>query len=509
MQISLRVLLLMVLIAMYLSSCDTSLDGNMVENQPPSTSLTIDNIEVDESNRFSSRINISWWGDDSDGYIIGYEYAISDTSEGNWNFTTRTDSTFILPITPGEETDDVLFAVRAVDNENLVDPKGASVEFPLRNTPPATEFNALELPPDTTFSLFSFGWTIDDPDGLSTIQRTEIALNDTTNGWTEIPIESEEQREFFVTFDINDQGPLNTDAEIYLGRSFRETSLIIDGVILDGENKLYVRTVDKAEAVSETIEFSWFVKRQTSNILLLNDDASSSSLERLNFHLFQLEQIGLSVDVIDISDGIGLENGVVPLSRAFSPVINPTMNQALNQWDYIYHFSNSLNRNINYAQQLLEVFFEDGGKFFTNIPTSRDETRLDDPLYNFLSISEYVPVNPEMAETGFIIENGAEVNSIQNGTDLIYNGSFNSRVWPFIPVSTSIELYEAELSKRLVFGQKNYDGQSTIAVINPENNLLYFGLDLTDIEVATESENDLSQLLEELLINRLGFTPQQ
>jgi len=150
------------------SGCDTSLDGNLNENLPPTTNLTVDNIEVDDENRLSSRVDISWWGDDPDGFITGYEFAIADTSEGSWSFTTRTDSTFILPISPGQETDDVLFAVRAIDNEGAVDPGGASVRFPLRNSAPTTEMNTLELPPDTTFGQlrvvdFGSGWQAHNP----------------------------------------------------------------------------------------------------------------------------------------------------------------------------------------------------------------------------------------------------------------------------------------------------------------------------------------------------------
>ncbi|WP_372906612.1 hypothetical protein [Rhodohalobacter sp.] len=504
----LRIVTIVLIAAALFYSCDTSLDGDLNENQPPKTSLTVDNIQVDEESRLSSRIDISWWGDDPDGYIVGYEYAISDTSEGNWTFTTQTDSTFILPISPGEETDDVLFAVRAIDNEDLKDPVGASVEFPLRNTDPVTEFNSLELPPDTTYSLFSFGWSIDDPDGLQTLQRTEIAINDTTNGWTEIPIEADDQDEFFVSFDITDASQSEATAQVFLGRSFRETDITVDGFIPDGENTFYVRTVDLAQAQSETLEFDWYIKRQSSNILILNDDASSTSIENLNYHMSQLESLGFNFDVVDISDGVGLEGGIVPLSESFSSVINPTLNRALAKWDHIYHFSNNLNRNINYGQEIFEVFFEDGGTLFTNALISRDANRTDDPLYNFLAISDFVPVNPEEAEDGFIIENGAEVTSMHDAPDLIYNGGFSSRIWPFNSVPGSIELYEADLSKRLVFGQKEYSGPSTIAVLNPERNVLFFGIDLTDLQVKDNSGQDISPLLEELLINRLGFSQQ-
>ncbi len=495
-------------------SCDSSLDGNRIENQPPRTFLTVDNIAIDEDNRLSSRVDISWWGDDPDGYIVGYEYAIGDTSEGSWNFTTRTDSTFILPISPGEETDDVLFAVRAIDNDDAVDPVGASVVFPLRNSPPTTELNPLELPPDTTYGVFSFGWNISDPDGRATILRTEIAVNDTTNGWTEIPIESEDQENFFVTFVVNDHSQTTADAELYLGRSFRATGETLNGFQLNSDNTFYVRTVDRALAQSEVEETTWHLKQQTSNILVLNDYAGSVSQTKLNFHVAELQNLGFDVDVIDISGGTGLQGGIVPLSSAFPRVIQPTLSVALSEWDHIYLFSSGLTRNINYAQEILDRFFSEDGTFFASIPITRDQSRLDDPLFNFLPISSFVEVSG--SQIGFRIQNNAEIFSMAGGPNLRNTGGINTEIWPFETAGGGTSLYEADLLLRLTGGRlQEYEGTSTISAMNSEGNFVFFGMDLTEVEVAADDENNgdnetdgLRELLEELLINRLGFTQQ-
>lgn len=518
MQIILRLSLVVFISAVLFSGCDSSLDGNLNENMPPSTYLTIDNIEVDEENRLSSRVDISWWGDDPDGYIVGYEYVIGDTTEGNWNFTTRTDSTFILPISPGQEVDDVLFVVRAIDNQETADPEGASVVFPLKNTDPVTELNPLEMPPDTTFGLFSFGWTISDPDGQQTILRTEIAVNDTTNGWTEIPIESDDQEGFFISLMINNQSQSTASADLFLGRSFRNSGITVDGLIPESENTFYVRTTDRALAESKTEEFTWYIKRQESNILLLNDNASSSSQSALQFHIENLGSIGFEADVIDISDGSGLQGGTVPLSTAFPRVIDPTLNRMLAQWDYIYFISNSLNRNINYAQEILDLFFDESGKLFATIPVTRNVSRLEDPLYNFLPMSGFVPLNSSDGENGFQIRKDFPVTPINGGPRLAFTEGRDRNLWPFEALGSATPLYEGQFLIELITGgSAEYDGPGTIAVLNPEENFLYFGMDLTTIGVVEEEqsdednivyEDDISELLEELLINRLGFTQQ-
>jgi len=474
----------------------------------PNTSLTVDNIEVEEGNRLSSRVNISWWGDDPDGYIEGYEYAITDTSEGSWRFTTRTDSVFILPISPGEDIDNVLFAVRAIDNEGEKDPDPASIEFPLKNSNPVTELNTLELPPDTTYSIASFGWSISDPDGLRTIQRTEIAINDSVNGWVEIPIEADDQQNLFISVDISQEGDSEGTADVYLGRNYRATDIQIDGFQFDQRNTVYVRTVDAALALSEIQTYEWYLKRQISNVLILNDDASSGSSENIEFTLSKLAGINITADIIDISGGEGFgSNGVVPLSTAFPRVVNPTLNRALAQWDHIYWISSSLQRNINYGPEILGLFFDNGGTVFFNA-LSRVQSSTN-PLLNFLPIQRYVPIDASRGENGFQIFNNFEIKPINNGPILIYNGGLNNGIWPFEPFDADDALYEAELVKRFVTGNLElHDGPSTIAAINPEGNLIFFGIPLIDFKDDGEEDN-VEALLQELLINRLGFTTQQ
>ena len=495
--------------AFILSSCDTSLDGNLDENLAPNTSLTVDNIEVDEGSRLSSRVSISWWGDDPDGYVEGYEYAISDTSEGNWRFTTQTDSVFILPISAGQEIEDVLFAVRSVDNEGKIDPNPASIEFPLRNSAPVTELNTLELPPDTTYTIASFGWTISDPDGLPTVQKTEIAINDSINGWIEIPIEADDQQEFFISVDINQDGDSEGTADVYLGRNYRPSSNQLDGFRLDDTNTFYVRTTDAALAVSEIQSYEWYLKRQTSNVLVLNDDAGSTSQENLEYTLNRLAGLNIVADVIDITDGEGFgSNGVVPLSESFPRIIEPTLDRALSQWDHIYWISSSLQRNINYAPEILNGFFESGGTvFFTTLSRVQSSSN---PILNFLPVQEYVSIDASRGETGFQIRDTYEIRPIGNGPLLNYNGGLNNGIWPFIPFDSGDALYEAELLKRGFFTGRLefYEGPSTIAAINPEGNLIFFGIPLIDFS-GYGQESDVEALLQELLINRLGFTTQQ
>lgn len=495
--------LLVIMMGGLLGSCNTSPTGTIKENLPPRTSLTVDAIDIDEDNRLSSSVAISWWGDDPDGYIVGYEVAIQDTTAADaWIFTTRTDSTFVLPISEGNETEDVLFAVRAVDNDQQRDPNPATLVFPIKNTPPITELNPLELPPDTTYSVVSFGWSFDDPDGAATLLRTEITFNDSTSGWIPIPLDEEGQQEVFITL-VSDNDPVNPRSELFLGRTLRETGIIIETLNSDANNKLFVRTLDKALAISEMQSVSWYMKSRKSNILMLNDDASGSSAENLALYLEQFIQLGFDVDVINISDGTGLEGGVVPISEAFPRVIDPTVNLMMAQWDHIFWFSSSLSRNINYAQEILDRFFARGGTMLATIPVTKIDE--ESPLFNFIPLQNYMPLNPSAGETSFLLLNNSDVTPVEgSGIELTmrYNGGNNPNIIPFEAVSAAQELFEGNFRKRFITGfTVPFEGPSVVAAENPEGNLIYFGIPLADLN----GSGNLNELMEELLIGRLEF----
>src|SRR5262245_19956351 len=110
-------LLLSPLVLAYVS-CKNSFKGDLHPNIPPETFTVVDTIIRLGDNRFNSQVEVSWWGDDPDGYVAGYEYTfdslISENTE--WHFTIKQDSVFLLPTPPGQDTLDFKFHVRAIDN---------------------------------------------------------------------------------------------------------------------------------------------------------------------------------------------------------------------------------------------------------------------------------------------------------------------------------------------------------------------------------------------------------
>jgi hypothetical protein len=514
--------ILFLLLNFLVLSCDDGIQGSLNENLPPNTSLTVNEINLPEGERLTSQVDISWWGDDPDGYIVGYEYYIgevSNVSDEDWIFTEQTDSTFVLPIPQGDIDANVQFNIRAIDNNGERDPEPPSLTFPIRNTAPETSFISNETPPDTTYRIVSFGFEAEDPDGNSNLNRIEIALNDTSSAgsWKELSLDVD-----FITLRIDDNSP-DPIADVLLGRSAVESDIQFESVNVNGENEFFVRAFDNAEAVSSSSSFSWYVKQQTSKILLLNDYFGFNTEERGELHLSILDSIGISnVDYIDISDGQALGGTRVPLTNAFPDrsLAQPTINLMLAEWDYIYWISDDLDRNIGYALELTEEFFNQGGKMFINIPIEYLGDR--NSLFQFLPFQgvELASYSEPGRSPEFRIRSCSEVKLIGN-SDYTPNLRMDANIlpaYPIIPFSESINLFEAEFSLLLANprGNAEYNGNSVVSTMNPDQSIVYFGFDLDDLATSQGDcsdpdtgedlpPSDLPGLIEFLTIETLGF----
>lgn len=495
---TISVLVALAVSALFYSACDTGLKGDLNENQPPSTFFTVNEINLPEDVRLVSQVNISWWGDDPDGYIVGYEFQIGDENEP-WVFTTRSDSTFVLPIEEGNMDADVRFSVRAIDNDGAVDPNPPSLVFPIRNSPPEIGFVSNETPPDSTFRVFSFGWNASDPDGDANLNRIEVALNDSTE-WQEIPVDIT-----FLTVRIDDTVEPAT-SQVFLGRGLNSSGITFDSINLDGDNEFYIRAVDNAGAVSPTAVHEWYIKRQTSRILFLNDYFGSNSNAIAQLHLDILADLGFTqIDYMDISDGLATGGRRVPFSQAFPDrsLAQPTINLMLAEWDHIYWLSDNLDRHIGYGIEITTQFFDNGGTMFINIPTKNISP--ENPMFEFLPF-ERMEILPS-GQQSFILANNSEIKPdddfIDNPPFLAAGGNLIS-YYPIVPFGESVPLFEGDFRTRnpsFIGGTSDFDGSKLISATNPDENIVFFGIRFQDLS----ADSDLSRLVELTCIEILGF----
>lgn len=502
--------ILPVLLAGLLASCDAGLDGTPKDNLPPSTSFTVNSINLPENERLTSQINISWWGDDPDGYVVGYEFYIGDdftSADVEWVFTTSTDSVFILPIEEGNTDADVRFTVRAIDNEGAVDPEPPSLVFPISNTAPEITFTNTELPPDTTYRVFSVGFRASDLDGFANLNRIEFAINDTSS-WFAVDPDIQ-----LLTFRSDDsQATVNT--EVFTGRAATTTDIRLNSVVTDSDNTLYLRAVDNAGALSAVIEHEWYVKRQRSRVLLLNDYFGPNSAATETLHRNLLASVGITeVDYINITDGTATGGRRVILSRAFPnrALVVPTINKMMAEWDHIYWISDNLDRNIGYALEMTLEFFENGGTMFVNIPS---KILFDDnPVLEFLPIERIQ--SPPPGRT-FILQNNSVVAGLRSEFETPYLRFRRNLVdsFPVVPFGETVRLFEAPYRTRVPFppSTTDFDGTKLISAVNPDNSVLFFGIDLNEFDqnervVSGETlpASNLSALIEITCIDILKF----
>ena len=153
-------------------------------NLPPETFITEGpEISPDPTNPTSLfyRAHLYWRGEDRDGTVAGFRFAIDDTTQADsWTYTTKTDSIFRFQA--GEVGSKAhLFLLRAVDNLGKQDPSPDSLRFEAFTTgPPIVTFDtartivqnsagtSLGLAPGDTVlvnSTVTFFWSGHDPDG--------------------------------------------------------------------------------------------------------------------------------------------------------------------------------------------------------------------------------------------------------------------------------------------------------------------------------------------------------
>jgi hypothetical protein len=488
-----RHLSILAAVAFVTVSCkDTDIQGAMKENRPPKTYLTLDGVDRPDDNRLNSQVRIRWWGDDPDGYITGYQYNINNTG---WRFTAKTDSVFVLPIPSGNQTADVLFSIRAIDNLGALDPTPPSLTFPIVNSKPDIRFNTVEQPSDTTFHVFSFGWSASDPDGIANLDHTEIAINDTVNGWVTMP-----DGVNFVTVNIANGSGATATGQIFLGKSYVNSILTLPGVIMNGVNTFYVRAVDQAGARSAIERKSWYVKRQTSRVLVINDDSSPNTQTRLNNHLTWLRQSGVTtVDVIQATDGLATGGFKAPLSAAFQKTFDPTMNKTFAKWDFIYWVSDNMDRNITYALEMTVDFFRRGGKMYINMPTKTLPPT--DPVFTFLPFDR-LGVPGVTGAQGFLIQSNTALSPLDVPTapaGRIGSGNITG-VSPLVPTGGSYVLYNAVFRVRQLIGSVPYTGNPAIAVMSNDKDMAFLGLD-----AATINPVDIQAMIRFIVVDQLGF----
>jgi len=228
------ILSIALIFGLLVSSCIKKPIESPVGNLPPETYCFI--AHVDTVDTVPAKVTLYWMGNDPDGEVVGFYYAINgkDTT-----FTTKTSETFTFNVPRGDTFATHTFEVWAVDNEGATDPTPAKVTIPVRNTPPVAFFITEKLPPDTTLPVATFYFGATDIDG----------------DWTVIG--------FLYRLDYEPDTVMH-----FVGK---DSASVFLTNIPEGHRTIYLWAVDESYALSDTVSHTWYVKPKVGDILLIDD----------------------------------------------------------------------------------------------------------------------------------------------------------------------------------------------------------------------------------------------
>ncbi|MGK0638311.1 hypothetical protein [Schleiferia thermophila] len=296
--------------------------GSFKENQPPVTQLFLNEINRVGENRLNSTVFLSWFGSDPDGYVVGYEFSLDFET---WTYTTRTDSVFRFSITAGNDTDDINFWIRAVDNLGARDPNPAFLKIPLRNTPPVATIDRGAAPADTVRIAATFRWRATDADGDHTITKVQIKAND--GDWVDVPRNSN-------LFTIVLRKPYQTgvhEADIYIDNARVPHVQAFDKIRYNDTNRVYIRAFDIANSVSLVDTSEVFVMVPASSDFLVIGGQPSNIWD---IYRPIIELVSTGYDYLDLIRNQG----------KYRPKFwNPTFRHVIAQYSRLFIFTDPTN----------------------------------------------------------------------------------------------------------------------------------------------------------------------
>ena len=101
-------------------------------NDNPDTGYVWDTLPQAFTTITSSRQELHWWGEDTDGDVVGYQFKWS--SDSTWTFTNLESGVFYVPIRSDLEV--FSFEVKAVDNDGNEEQTPSTHTFPIKNSSP-------------------------------------------------------------------------------------------------------------------------------------------------------------------------------------------------------------------------------------------------------------------------------------------------------------------------------------------------------------------------------------
>jgi hypothetical protein len=506
MNLNKSIIFLIIFSAVIFYSCYENIVDAPKQNLPPDTKLF---LFADSISSQPSRINIHWSGDDPDGFVIGFYFSWDGT---NWTFTPNNDSLFALQI--GAVDTSYIFKVAAVDNsgngiydnsvvqnninfgpepfidENgngvydageffydigLIDPTPAELVFPIKNTAPEIFWNAFSFLPDTSFPVMTFAWEAMDLDGDESIERINIALNDTNNF---VSLNGAVRRITIRTSDFISPNPL---MEILIeGNPANIVPEKLPGLQLNSDNVLYVQAVDISGASSPFIrlpgeEQAWHVKKPKGNLLIVDDHATNDNAPE--FYYRMMDSLGLIT-----------KHDVYDLRLNAPPFLNLTFLETIKLFDYVIWYADN-SPSLDLALASTQKYLDANGKILFSMQFPA--------IVDLQNIQGFLPIIPDSSDTRNFLFSG-----------VVLSADTTAPVYPPLEVTSSLprprSFYLDELGVIPIYYFPNQELRGYIGFSNSQKNLFFMGLPLHRINGGSAN---VKAFLQQVLFYDFGLMP--
>lgn len=469
---------------LFLWACDK---GELLPNQAPETKIFLDEIQLAGADRLNSFVKLHWSGEDVDGYVSGYELSFDAQ---NWSLTTDTDSTFQLPLALGQDTADIDFYVRAIDNQDLVDPDPAYLRIPIKNTPPVVAFDSTKTIPDSVLGAWSVLWSVEDSDGFETLDSIFIKIND--GPWYPLP----PQINFISLIPENPTQLGEQGLQIFTGTTSDLQRLPLEGVLVGDLNRMYLQARDIAGVLSKTDTTDPFYLFPQKGDLLVIDANNNQTAD--DTYLPILDQVYSDYDYFNLIDNQ-------------PPFWDPTFGMVLGQYDKVFWYGDE---SLFEEQLLLELgsgalqqFLNRGGKLFvtTTFPSSLTS---DPATANQSSIFSFSPMDSLSSSPGQARIGKNDTLMIAPAFEADYPRLITSALIisadPFYSKDPLQDMYTSSIIK-----SGGWEGPSTICAKssfnNGETNQIFWSVDLYKLNGDEGNPQALEQLFSQVLLTEFDW----
>ncbi|MEM8898945.1 MAG: hypothetical protein AAGC85_12600 [Bacteroidota bacterium] len=449
-------LTLAVLLLGVMSSCE---EGELLENQPPETSIFLESIRLDGQDRLSTIVELFWSGEDVDGFVIGFDLSLDGN---NWSRVTQTDSTFRFVIEQGQDTTDISFFIRAVDNLETVDPTPAFLSVPIKNTPPSVNLDESLNLLGEVLPVFSVRWTVEDLDGFETLDSVFIKLNEAP--WISISPDIN-----LITLRAEDPSQAGSQQAVirtsFEGTAFDKT---LPGLLVEGDNLFYVQARDISGSLSQVDTSEVFrVQRKSGNLLVI-DSHRTNEVDNILFP--NIRSAYGAFDYLDVDTQV-------------PTFMEPTFRLVLEEYDQVFWYGDGTERSeyserlfLDFAAPQIQQYLNQGGKIWMS--SSFPSTYAVSETANSSLVFGYSPMDTLSTALGQArILRDISVPASTAAFPTLSTSAIISSADPFHPKNPADVLYEAEI--RPVGG---WVGPSAIAAksvfSNGQTNQIFFSVEL-------------------------------